>query len=144
MWTSFPLFPECLIVGKTYSCNCSDGYVWSNKVCETLQCCSETTCYHNLDGIIPVCVAKAEGKNLHVFLDCCSCLSQFYWRNNVSLTVHISGSVTRQIGFENLNSYETVCFILFSNSCFHAPKPTLVNEGWHLLLFSLFKAQRVL
>lgn len=63
---NIPRILECLIIGTKYSCNCSEGYVWSNEVCYTHQCCSEKTCNHNLANIAQVCVAKAEGKNLPV------------------------------------------------------------------------------
>lgn len=64
---NIPLILECLIIGRKYSCNCSEGYVWSNEVCYTHQCCSEKTCSHNLANVAQVCVAKAEGKKLPVF-----------------------------------------------------------------------------
>lgn len=72
-----PFFLECLIIGTTYNCNCSEGYIWSNEVCSTHQCCGETTCRKNLDDVTPVCVAKAEGKNLPVCLGCCASVYLF-------------------------------------------------------------------
>ncbi|XP_030262132.1 adhesion G protein-coupled receptor F5 [Sparus aurata] len=54
------LIAECLIVGDETTCNCSVGYVWSNEVCYTSDCCTETTCKKNVSLITPLCVAKTK------------------------------------------------------------------------------------
>lgn len=58
-----PLPVECLIVGDETTCNCSVGYVWSNEVCYTSGCCTETTCKKNVSLITPLCVAKTKGNS---------------------------------------------------------------------------------
>ncbi|XP_044024247.1 adhesion G-protein coupled receptor F1 isoform X2 [Siniperca chuatsi] len=51
------LIAECLIVGDKSTCNCSEGYIWSNEVCYNYSCCRETTCTQNVSNITPLCVA---------------------------------------------------------------------------------------
>ncbi|XP_057678360.1 adhesion G-protein coupled receptor F1-like [Corythoichthys intestinalis] len=52
------LMAECVIVGNEYSCNCSDGYIWSYEVCQDLRCCNENSCKHNVLTFTSVCIAK--------------------------------------------------------------------------------------
>ncbi|XP_077443749.1 adhesion G-protein coupled receptor F1-like [Stigmatopora argus] len=51
---------ECINVGEEYSCNCSEGYIWSKEVCHNLRCCNETSCKHNVLTFKSVCVAVGE------------------------------------------------------------------------------------
>ncbi|XP_042359921.1 adhesion G protein-coupled receptor F5-like [Plectropomus leopardus] len=54
------LVAECVIVGDESSCSCSVGYIWSNEVCYTYNCCRETTCKQNVSHITPLCIAKVQ------------------------------------------------------------------------------------
>ncbi|XP_077568409.1 LOW QUALITY PROTEIN: adhesion G-protein coupled receptor F1-like [Stigmatopora nigra] len=54
------LVAECVNVGEEYSCNCSEGYIWSKEVCHNLKCCNETSCKHNVLTFKSVCIAAGE------------------------------------------------------------------------------------
>ncbi|XP_070706004.1 adhesion G-protein coupled receptor F2 [Pempheris klunzingeri] len=54
------LVAECLIVGDESTCNCSNGYIWSNEVCYTHKCCNETSCSATVSDITPLCIAKVK------------------------------------------------------------------------------------
>ncbi|XP_029281742.1 adhesion G protein-coupled receptor F4 [Cottoperca gobio] len=54
------LIAECLILGDESTCNCSTGYVWSNIVCYTYNCCREISCTQNVSHITPLCIAKVK------------------------------------------------------------------------------------
>lgn len=106
-WSSLTVFLECLIIGKTYNCNCSEGYIWSNKVCHAHQCCGKMTCYKKLHGDTPVCVAKAEGKNPPVCLGCCSSVYLF---NGVIMCLYQFTSVDRLHWRTTLNTFKKTSY----------------------------------
>ncbi|XP_035474037.1 adhesion G-protein coupled receptor F2 [Scophthalmus maximus] len=54
------LVAECIIIGPDSNCDCSVGFVWSNEVCYSSDCCSETTCKKNVSQITPLCIAKVK------------------------------------------------------------------------------------
>ncbi|CAL9692189.1 unnamed protein product [Knipowitschia caucasica] len=51
---------ECLVVGLETSCNCSEGYIWSNEVCYNYNCCRELTCNQNVSYLSPLCIPKVK------------------------------------------------------------------------------------
>lgn len=103
-------FLECLIIGKTYNCNCSKGYIWSNEVCNAHQCCNEMPCLKNLSGVTPLCVAKVEGKNLPVCLGCCLPAYPF---NGVIIFLYQFASVDR-LNWGAASSHTTLHFMTLS------------------------------
>ncbi|XP_071399914.1 adhesion G-protein coupled receptor F3 isoform X2 [Centroberyx affinis] len=55
------LVAECLLVGDETTCNCSEGYIWSNDVCyNTTTCCNESSCFKNVSHYTPLCIAKVK------------------------------------------------------------------------------------
>ncbi|XP_062323023.1 adhesion G protein-coupled receptor F4-like [Osmerus eperlanus] len=56
--TKLNLTAVCEIVGDQSTCNCSFGYVWSNAVCNNLNCCSDTSCSANISDFINICIPK--------------------------------------------------------------------------------------
>ncbi|XP_061602945.1 adhesion G protein-coupled receptor F4 [Cololabis saira] len=90
---------ECVIIGPAYTCNCSAGYVWTNEVCYTYGCCSETTCEHNVSLISPVCI-RAD----HVFLNGSIQLSSSWSSAN---TDHLRLTLETLNGVKSLNITES-------------------------------------
>ncbi|XP_042246566.1 adhesion G protein-coupled receptor F4-like [Thunnus maccoyii] len=86
---------ECLIVGNQSNCNCSDGYIWSNDVCYTEKCCSESTCTQNVSHITPLCIAKFQVKING------SIMSKSTWDS--SKTTKLETAFKELNGFESLN-----------------------------------------
>uniref|UniRef100_UPI003AABFF52 adhesion G-protein coupled receptor F3 n=1 Tax=Centroberyx gerrardi TaxID=166262 RepID=UPI003AABFF52 len=55
------LVAECLLVGDKSTCNCSEGYIWSNDVCyNTTTCCTESSCFKNVSHYTPLCIPKVK------------------------------------------------------------------------------------
>ncbi|XP_077367565.1 adhesion G-protein coupled receptor F3 [Festucalex cinctus] len=102
---------ECQIFGDEYACNCSDGYIWSNEVCNNLNCCSETTCKHNVLIITPVCVAKVQ-----VHLTGNSTLNGTTWDSN--RTKEVRNCNYLESAFQGLNGFEglNITSLRLSNS----------------------------
>ncbi|CAJ1077182.1 adhesion G protein-coupled receptor F4 [Xyrichtys novacula] len=87
------LVAECLIFGSDTFCNCSDTYTWSNEVCDTFNCCRDTSCDHNVTFTTPLCVPKAK-----VVINGSVILSASTW--DPSKTTKL------QTEFEALNAFE--------------------------------------
>ncbi|XP_042245565.1 adhesion G-protein coupled receptor F3-like [Thunnus maccoyii] len=90
------LISECLIVGNQSNCNCSDGYTWSNDVCYTEKCCSESTCTQKVSHITPLCIAKVQVK-----INGSVMLSKSTWDS--SKTTKLETAFKELNGFEFLN-----------------------------------------
>lgn len=87
---------ECLIVGSDTSCNCSAGYMWSNVVCYSYNCCRETTCTSNVSYVTPLCIKKVP----------------IYVNGLVTLAAGSTWDLTKSnqlvTAFEVLNGFETL------------------------------------
>lgn len=87
---------ECLIIGSETNCNCSQGYIWSNEVCSSYNCCRELTCTQNVSYISPLCVQKVP-----VYINGSANLSSGTWDSTKTNTlVAAFGGLN---GFEYLN-----------------------------------------
>ncbi|XP_070782299.1 adhesion G protein-coupled receptor F4 [Enoplosus armatus] len=90
------LIAECLIVGEESTCNCSDGYIWSNEVCYDYGCCRDSTCTKNVSHIAPLCIAK-----VNVQINGSVILSAYTWdTTKTEMLVNAFGQLN---GFEYLN-----------------------------------------
>ncbi|XP_076613054.1 adhesion G-protein coupled receptor F3 [Chaetodon auriga] len=87
---------DCLIAGHIFSCNCSNGYIWSNEVCYDHKCCRETTCKQNVSHIIPLCIAKVK-----VHINGSVMLNGGIWSD--SKTTQLETAFEELNGFEYLN-----------------------------------------
>ncbi|XP_040919861.1 adhesion G-protein coupled receptor F3 isoform X2 [Toxotes jaculatrix] len=93
------LVAECLIVGDDHSCNCSVGYIWSNEVCYTAGCCSDSTCKQNVSYMTPLCIAKVNVRmNGSVILTTGS-----FTPGDAAQTTPIADAFKTLNGFESLN-----------------------------------------
>ncbi|XP_073349593.1 adhesion G protein-coupled receptor F4 [Pagrus major] len=90
------LIADCLIVGDETTCNCSDGYIWSNEVCYLHGCCRETPCKSNVSLIIPLCVAK-----IKVDINGTITLNGLTWDS--TKTAQLVSAFGKLNGFEGLN-----------------------------------------
>ncbi|XP_061669069.1 adhesion G protein-coupled receptor F4 [Syngnathoides biaculeatus] len=86
----------CQHLGNEYSCNCSDGYIWSNEFCYNFKCCSESTCTHVKQITRLVCITKVQ-----VYLRGTSTLNKNTWDSD---KIELLETAFRRLnGFKHLN-----------------------------------------
>ncbi|XP_034435233.1 adhesion G-protein coupled receptor F1-like isoform X2 [Hippoglossus hippoglossus] len=95
--TEIELVSECFLIGDTTSCNCSGEYSWSNEVCYSSSCCTETTCTQNVSHIKPLCVAKVQ-----VYINGSVTLTSATWDANKTAKLETAFR-SRLNGYESLN-----------------------------------------
>ncbi|XP_034436688.1 adhesion G protein-coupled receptor F4-like [Hippoglossus hippoglossus] len=95
--TEIKLVSECFLIGDTTSCNCSGEYSWSNEVCYSSSCCTETTCTQNVSHIKPLCIAKVQ-----VYINGSVTLTSAPWDANKTAKLETAFR-SRLNGYESLN-----------------------------------------
>ncbi|XP_056150187.1 adhesion G-protein coupled receptor F3 [Lampris incognitus] len=88
---------ECMLVEDNTSCNCAEGYIWSNQVCyNTKTCCNESSCYANVSHFTPLCIAKVK-----VHINGSIAMQSSTWTN--SHKIQLIDAMKRLNGFDGLN-----------------------------------------